>query len=49
MPRVKKGESEKKYVSRATPVIIRDHPGMKAGQAAAIAHSMYRKTIGKKK
>ena len=49
MPSVKKGESEKKYVDRAIPAIIREHPGMKGDHAAAIAHGMYRESKGKKR
>ena len=49
MPNVNKGESEKHYVSRAIRVIMREHPGMKADQAAAIAHSLWDKSKHRRK
>lgn len=55
MPAVRKGESEKEYVSRATkPIhdegkgITATDPQMRYKQAAAIAHSMYQKKKKKK-
>ncbi len=43
MPEVRRAESQKAYVSRAIPMIMREHKGMKSDQAAAIAYSMYRR------
>lgn len=43
MPSVKKGESEKDYVSRCIPYMMKEKPGMKSDQAAAVCHSLYQK------
>lgn len=55
MPYPKKGETEKEYVNRATKIIHDENtaitakdPQMKYKQAAAIAHSMYKKKKKKK-
>jgi len=44
MPSPKRNESEKDYVSRCIPFVLREpkHKGMKPDQAAAMCHSLYR-------
>lgn len=46
MPSVNPKESEKKYVSRCIPVLIKE--GKSADQAAAICHSMYKQSKKRK-
>lgn len=49
MPAVRKGESQKDYVSRAIPVIMKEGTAKDQKQAAAIAYSMYRQHKSKKR
>lgn len=42
MPTKKKGESEKDFVSRCIPIVIKEGTAKDEKQAAAICHSMYR-------
>ncbi len=42
MPTVKEGESEKDFVSRCIPVVLKEGTAKDQSQAAAICHSMYR-------
>ena len=46
MPKVNPKESEKKYVSRCIPILIKE--GKPADQAAAICHSMYKQSKKRK-
>ena len=43
MPTVLPGESEKDFVSRAIPIILKEGTTDDPKQAAAIAHSLYRR------
>lgn len=47
MPSVNPGESEKDYVGRAIPVILKEGTTKDPKQAAAIAHSLYKRKTGK--
>ena len=47
MPNVIPGESEKDFVSRAIPIILKEGTTDDPKQAAAIAYSMYRQQRGK--
>lgn len=47
MPTPRKGESEKSYVRRCVPVVIREGTAKDGSQAAAICHSMYRRRRAK--
>jgi hypothetical protein len=42
MPSVKPGESEKDFVSRCIPIVMREHEGMENKQAVAICYSIYK-------
>jgi len=42
MPNLKKGESQKDFVTRAIPILLRETTAKNSTQAAAIANSMYR-------
>lgn len=48
MPKPKKGESKKDYVSRCIPIMI-DKEGRKPDQAAAICYSIYKQKGSSKK
>jgi len=41
MPKVKRGESKQEYISRALPVIMKEHPEKNVHQAAGQAKGMY--------
>lgn len=47
MPSVKPGESEKDYVSRCIPVVLREGTAKDQQQAAAICYSMYERSSKK--
>lgn len=49
MPKVKKGESRNKYVSRAIPVIKQENPNLSQGQAVGKAEGMFTNRYGLKK
>lgn len=49
MPAVNKGESEKDYVHRAVPVLMKEGTAQNEIQAVAIAHSMYREHVKKQR
>lgn len=49
MPKPKKNESEKKYVKRCIPQVIKEGTAKKPSQAAAVCHSMYDRSKKKKK
>ena len=49
MPKPRKGESQKKYVRRAIPMIAKEHPEMKNDQRVAVAYSMYRQAKNKRR
>lgn len=43
MPKVKKGETQKKYISRCIPFVINEGTTKDPSQAAAICHSLWDK------
>jgi len=47
MPRVKKGEKQKDFVSRCIPIVLKEGTAKNRSQATAICYSMYKE--GKKK
>jgi hypothetical protein len=42
MPNIQKGESQKDFVSRAIPVLLKEGTAKNQEQATAIAYSMWR-------
>jgi hypothetical protein len=49
MPKPVKGESEKDYVSRAIPMLLKEGTAKDQSQAAAIAYSMYEEHHARKR
>lgn len=44
MPTPQANETEKDFVSRCIPIVMREHDGMKNDQAAAICYQLFKKS-----